>query len=54
MLVSFLDDAEMSGPASSEAWDAAYAVMHHVMGLRADHPLSRYVVHLHPQVSELE
>ena len=53
VLVSFISDAEMGGPATAEAWSAAYDVVHHVMGLRSDHPLARYVIHLHPDVQVL-
>lgn len=53
VLVSFVGDAEMKGPRTAEAWDAAYTVADYAMGLRADHRLSRYIIHLHPDVRDL-
>lgn len=50
VLVNFLDDKDMHGPTTEEAWDAAYAVAFHVMGLRLRHPLSRYILHVYPAV----
>jgi hypothetical protein len=50
VLVGFLGDADMRGPASPEAWDAAYHVAFDVMGLPARHKLSRYVLHVTPGV----
>ena len=45
VLVNFLGDSEMGGPSSVEAWDAAYQVAFHVMGLGKSHPLSRFIIH---------
>lgn len=53
VLVSFLGDADMGGPTHPETWSAAYSVMDHVLGLRARHGLSRWIVHVHPSVAEL-
>lgn len=53
VLVSFTGDDDMNGPETAEVWRAAYSVMDHVMGLRKDHALARYIVHLHPHVAEL-
>lgn len=46
VLVNVIGDAEMNGPTCPEAWETAYQVAFHVMGLRANHPLSKYVVHV--------
>ncbi len=50
VLVSFVGDRDMKGPDTRAEWEAAYRVVHHVMGLRADHPLSRHVLHIYPDV----
>lgn len=50
VLVNFLDDREMAGPKTTEAWDAAYAVAFHVMGLPRKHPLSPFIIHVYPRV----
>ncbi|SHF28827.1 hypothetical protein SAMN02745157_2110 [Kaistia soli DSM 19436] len=50
VLVNFVGDAEMHGPHSDAAWEAAYQVVWHVMGLPKRHALSSYVVHVHPDV----
>lgn len=50
VLVNFVGDAEMKGPKSREAWEAAYAVAWHVMGLGKRHKLSPYIVEVHPEV----
>jgi hypothetical protein len=52
VFVNFLDDKEMAGPTTPEAWEAAYQVAFHVMGLRRNHPLSRFMVHVYPAVSQ--
>lgn len=49
--VNFLNDAEMEGPTTTEAWEAAYKVAFRVLGLGNRHRLSRYVIHVHPDVS---
>ena len=54
VLVSFVGDEAVGGPRTAEAWESAYAVMDHVMGLRADHGLARYVIHIHPDVRDLQ
>jgi hypothetical protein len=51
--VNFLGDKEMGGPTTPETWEAAYQVAFHVMGLRKDHLLSRFMVHTYPSVSDL-
>ena len=54
VLVSFVGDGAVGGPHTAEAWDSAYAVIDHVLGLRADHGLARYIIHIHPDVRELQ
>lgn len=51
VLVNFIGDADMSGPDTSEAWEAAYDVAFSVMGLPRRHALSRYVHEVYPNVT---
>lgn len=51
ILVNFLNDTDMQGPTTGEAWSAAYDVAMHVMGLRRHHPLSPYILEVYPDVS---
>lgn len=51
VLVNFLNDTEMGGPGTPEAWEAAYEVAFHVMGLPKRHKLSRYVIEVFPAVT---
>jgi hypothetical protein len=50
VFVNFLGDKDKGGPTTPEAWEAAYEVAFHVMGLRKDHPLSQFIVHVYPNV----
>ncbi|HEY2873304.1 MAG TPA: hypothetical protein VGJ56_15375 [Reyranella sp.] len=52
VFVNFLGDREMGGPTTPEAWEAAYQVAFHVMGLRKNHPLSRFIIHVYPNVGD--
>jgi hypothetical protein len=52
VLVNFIGDAEMKGPQTSQEWEAAYLVAYHVLGIPADAPLMRYVLHLYPDVAK--
>ena len=51
LLVGFLNDTEMDGPTSAEAWQAAYRVAGHALGLRHRHSLRPYILHAHPSVT---
>jgi hypothetical protein len=51
VLVSFLNDRDMKGPTTPEAWEAAYEVAFHVMGLPKRHPLAQYMIEVFPDVS---
>ena len=53
ILVGFLGDRDMKGPSSIEAWEAAYDVAFHVMGIPRKHALSPYIVHVHPAVPDV-
>jgi len=52
VFVNFLGDKDMGGPTTPEAWEAAYQVPFHVIGLRKDHLMSRFIIHVYPRVSE--
>ncbi|MBL8542877.1 MAG: hypothetical protein JNJ63_03630 [Hyphomonadaceae bacterium] len=54
VLVNFVGDKDMGGPHRAREWEAAYQVAFHVMGLPARHALSKWIVHLHPDVSEFD
>lgn len=51
VLVNFLNDEAMKGPTTREAWDAAYQVALHVMGLRKGHALSKHIIEVFPDVA---
>ena len=53
VLVNFLNDGEMRGPASAAEWEAAYQVVWHVLGVDKRHKLAPYIVEVHPDVREL-
>lgn len=54
VLVGFLNDREMDGPAMAEVWQTAYRCADYALGLPRRHMLSRYVHHLCPDVRCLE
>lgn len=51
VLVNFVGDREMEGPQTGEAWQAAYEVVRHVMGLPKRHSLAPHVIELYQPVS---
>ncbi len=51
VLVNFLNDGDMKGPTIQEAWEAAYDVNLHVMGLPKRHALSEHMIHVFPDVA---
>ncbi|HEX4295078.1 MAG TPA: hypothetical protein VHZ29_13170 [Rhizomicrobium sp.] len=53
VLVSFVGDADMRGPASQQEWEAAYRIVLHVMGIRQSTPLLRHVLYVFPDVAEI-
>jgi hypothetical protein len=53
VLVNFIGDSEMNGPATRAEWEAAYEIVFHVMGLRRDHRLSRFILHVYPDTRML-
>jgi len=52
VLVGFTNDADVGGPSTSEAWDAAYEVAFHVMGIPRRNSLSSWIIHVTPSVIE--
>ncbi|MBA3446238.1 MAG: hypothetical protein H0T56_01275 [Pseudaminobacter sp.] len=53
VLVNFIGDRERNGPATRAEWEAAYGVVFHVMGLKSNHRLSRFILHIYPDVALL-
>jgi hypothetical protein len=51
ILVGFLGDEEMGGPKNAETWEAAYEVANYALGLPSRHPLSPFLIHVHPAVT---
>lgn len=50
VLVNFINDQDMQGPSTQEAWEAAYQVAFHVMGLPKRNAMSPYILHVFPDV----
>jgi hypothetical protein len=50
VLVNFLNDSDMGGPATPEAWRVAYQVAFHVMGIPKRHALSPFILDVYPDV----
>lgn len=50
VLIGFVDDHEMPGKTTPEAWKAAYHLADRVLGLKSKHALSRHIVHVYPSV----
>lgn len=50
VLIGFTNDSDMPGTTTPEAWEAAYLVADHVLGLPGRHVLSRHVIHVYPDV----
>lgn len=54
LFVSFLNDDEMGGPKHAESWGAAFASANYALGLTGANPLLRHVVHLTPDVRQMQ
>ena len=50
ILVNFLGARDVKGPLTTEAWEAAYEVAFHVIGLTRRNALSPYILHVYPNV----
>lgn len=50
-LIGFVHDYDMPGRTTREAWEATYQLADHVLGLSSRHPLSRHIIHIHPDVA---
>lgn len=53
LFVSFLNDADIGGPSSVEAWHAAFAGADYALGLPARHRLAAHVHHVMPDVRQI-
>jgi len=53
VLVNFVGDTDMRGPASAAEWEAAYQIVRHVLGLSKSHKLSSYVIEIYPDVEKV-
>ncbi|MGF1660165.1 MAG: hypothetical protein ACFCUS_12125 [Rubrimonas sp.] len=53
LLIGFLNDAEMRGPSTPDAWAAAYGAADAALGLPPRHALSDAIHHVHPDVTDL-
>ena len=50
VFVSFLNDAEMGGPATAETWEAMFAAANYALGLPESCRVNRHVHHVYPGV----
>ena len=53
LMIGFVGDADMQGPASAEAWQALALATGHALGLPEAHPLRHRVHWVHPEVAPL-
>ena len=53
LLVSFVGDRDLAGPATAAEWEAAYQVAFHAIGLPPKHKLAAFIHHVHPDVEAL-
>lgn len=54
LFIEFVDDKEMNGPTTSEAWKAAFASADYVLGLGRQHLYSKFIHHVHPSITEIQ
>lgn len=53
VFVNFLNDPDMKGPTTPETWQAASAIVSHVLGLPKRHALSRFIIQVYPDVTAI-
>lgn len=53
-LVCFVGDETMKGPNSADEWRGALHLANRMLGLPSSHPLSRRILYVFPNVSELD
>jgi hypothetical protein len=53
VLVNFVGCTDARKPVAREAWEAVYEVAWYAMGLPRHHKLSKWIIEIHPHVSEL-
>lgn len=51
LFVGFVNDDEMPGKTTPEAWQAAYLLANYVLGLKVRHVLAAHVMHAFPDVA---
>ena len=51
LLVGFLNDTAVGGPASADGWDGIYIAINHALGLSEAHSLAHHIHHIHPDVA---
>jgi hypothetical protein len=51
VLVNFVGDDDVGGPHSEAEWRAAYEIVWYIMGLNKRHPLSPFILEVHPSVA---
>jgi len=54
LFVDFIEDYGTKGPATDEAWKAAFASADYVLGLSARHKFTSCIHHVHPSVIEIK
>lgn len=54
VFVYFVNDKQMSGPSSVEEWEGAIGLVNALLGLKDGHALSKYILDVFIDVSELE
>lgn len=53
LFVSFLHDPDMAGPSHTETWRAVFDAADYALGLPKRHALSKYVLHVTPDIRNL-
>jgi hypothetical protein len=53
VFLNFTGDDNMKGPNSASAWEVAYEVAEHVLGIPQTHKLSKYILHAYVDVKSL-
>jgi len=54
LFVDFIEDYEMKGPSSSEAWKAAFASADYILGLSKSHKYNKFIHHVYPSVIKIK
>ncbi len=54
LFLYFINDKEMNGPSTQSEWEAAIKLLESFLGIRKQHRLSEYVLHVFLDVEEME